>query len=375
MNDFNPSEFRRVVIKIGSALLTDDAGKVDRAWLGGIAEDIASLRAAGQDVLVVSSGAIAIGSGILGIDRRRVRLDELQAAAAAGQVQLVHAYQDVLSEHDIAVAQVLLTLDDTEDRRRFINAKGTLARLLAHGVLPVINENDTVATEEIRYGDNDRLAARVAQMVMADGLLLLSDVDGMYTSDPRRHNGAEHIAEVDSISDGMLAMAGESHSKFGSGGMATKLQAARIATRSGCSTIVASGAVVRPIDALIKGARYTIFHARGTPAAARKQWLTGALEVRGKLQLDQGAVMALAGGSSLLPVGVVKVVGNFSRGDPVALINMDGEELGRGLAGYESNEAVKITGCRTAEIESRLGYPGRSAMVHRNDLVMFERSE
>lgn len=371
MTEFNPHSFQRLVIKIGSAILTDEAGKLNRGWLAGIADDVALLRSSGLDVLVVTSGAIAIGSGVLGIERRRARLDELQAAAAAGQVQLVHAYQDALDVHGIAVAQVLLTLGDTENRRRFLNAKGTLSRLLAHGVLPVINENDTVATEEIRYGDNDRLAARVAQMVMADGLLLLSDVDGLYTSEPRRDRHAEHIAEVDTITDEMLAMAGGPGSTAGSGGMATKLQAARIATYAGCSTIVANGAAIRPVKALIDGARHTVFHARGTPAAARKQWLAGALEVRGQLRLDPGAATALAGGSSLLPVGVVDVIGKFGRGDPVTLINMDGRELGRGLVAYESDEALKIAGCRSADIAARLGYPGRSTMVHRNDLVMF----
>ena len=374
MTNFNPTRFQRLVIKIGSALLTDEAGKVNRRWLAGIAQDIASLRAVGQDVLVVSSGAISIGCGVLGIDRRRTRLDDLQAAAAAGQVQLVHAYQEALSAHGFAVAQVLVTLGDTENRRRYLNAKGTLAKLLAHGVIPVINENDTVATDEIRYGDNDRLAARVAQMAMADGLLLLSDVDGFYTSDPNRDKEAKHIAEVDLITDEMLAMAGGSRSRVGSGGMATKLQAARIATHAGCSTIVASGAVDRPIDALRNGARHTVFHARGTPSGARKQWLAGVLDIRGKLQLDDGAAAALAGGGSLLPVGVIGVLGSFCRGDPVTLTGADGEELGRGLVAYESDEAAKIAGCHSAEIEIRLGYPGRSAMVHRNDLILFDRN-
>lgn len=370
----NSFGFQRLVIKIGSALLTDEKGNVNRRWLGGIAQDIATLRAAGQEVLVVSSGAISIGCGVVGIERRRTRLDELQAAAAAGQVQLVHAYQEALSAHGLPVAQILLTLGDTEDRRRYLNARGTLAKLLAHGVIPVINENDTVATDEIRYGDNDRLAARVAQMVMADGLLLLSDVDGFYTSDPGRDQDARHIPEVDVITDDMFAMAGTSRSGLGRGGMTTKLQAARIATHAGCSTIVANGSVDRPIDSLRRGAKHTIFHARGTPSAARKQWLAGALDVRGKLQLDQGAVVALAGGSSLLPVGVTGVFGDFCRGDPVTLVGEDGRELGRGLVAYESDEAAKIAGCRSTEIEVRLGYPARSAMVHRNDLVLFGKN-
>jgi glutamate 5-kinase len=375
MPGFRPETFQRLVVKIGSALLTDPSGKVNRSWLAGLGADLASLRAAGQDVLVVSSGAIAIGSGVLGVGRRRSRLDELQAAAAAGQVQLVHAYQEALSAHGIAVAQVLLTLGDTEDRRRWLNARGTLTRLLAHGVVPVINENDTVATEEIRYGDNDRLAARVAQMVMADALLLLSDVDGFYTSDPVRHSDARHIPEVESLDDDMLAMASGPGSGIGSGGMATKLQAARIATHAGCTTIIASGVVDRPVAALVAGARHTVFHARGTPAAARKQWLAGTLEVQGKLRLDEGAAAALAGGSSLLPVGVVGVEGRFSRGDPVSLIGANGRELGRGLVAYESDEARAIAGCRSAEVAARLGYPGRAAMVHRNDLVLFDRKE
>lgn len=313
MPAFDPHNFKRLVVKFGSALLTDTDGRVNRRWLAGVAEDVAALRSAGKDVLVVSSGAIAIGSTVLGVARRRARLDELQAAAAAGQVQLVHAWQEALSVHGITVAQVLLTLGDTEDRRRWLNARGTLARLLAHDVVPVINENDTVATEEIRYGDNDRLAARVAQMAMADGLILLSDVDGLYSADPRRAEGATHIPEVDAVTDEIAAMAEGPASGVGSGGMTTKLIAARIATRAGCSTIVASGAVERPIAALIGGARHTVFHARGTPAAARKQWLAGALEVRGTLRLDEGAAAALAAGRSLLPVGVIAVEGRFSR--------------------------------------------------------------
>ena len=361
----------RLVIKIGSSLLVNKDGRLDRDWLSGLAEDIAALHAAKQQTLIVSSGAIAIGSTVLGINPRRSRLDELQAAAAAGQVQLVHAYQEALGKHGIAVAQVLLTLDDTENRRRFLNAKGTLSRLLEHRVVPVINENDTVATEEIRYGDNDRLAARVAQMVMADGLVLLSDVDGFYTADPGKHSDAEHIPMVAKISDEMFVMAGGTRSKLGSGGMATKLQAAKIATHAGCSTFVASGAVERPLHALATGAKCTVFRAEGTPAAARKQWLAGILEVRGELRLDPGAATALANGNSLLPVGLVEVVGSFRRGDAVSLVGANGEELGRGLAAYTSDEAAEIVGCRSEQIEPKLGYRGRTVMVHRDDLVLF----
>ncbi len=361
----------RLVIKIGSSLLVNKDGRLDRAWLSGLAEDIAALHAAKQQTLIVSSGAIAIGSTVLGINPRRSRLEELQAAAAAGQVQLVHAYQEALGEHGIAVAQVLLTLDDTENRRRFLNAKGTLSRLLEHRVVPVINENDTVATEEIRYGDNDRLAARVAQMVMADGLVLLSDVDGFYTADPGKHSDAEHIPMVTKITDEMFVMAGGTRSKLGSGGMATKLQAAKIATHAGCSTFVTSGTVERPLHALATGAKCTVFRAEGTPAAARKQWLAGILEVHGELRLDPGAATALANGNSLLPVGLVEVVGSFRRGDAVSLVGANGEELGRGLAAYTSDEAAEIVGCRSEQIEPKLGYRGRTVMVHRDDLVLF----
>ncbi len=371
MSGIELKSLSRLVIKIGSSLLVNEDGRLDRDWLSGLAEDIAALHAAKQQLLIVSSGAIAIGSNVLGINPRRSRLDELQAAAAAGQVHLVQAYQEALDEHGIAVAQVLLTLDDTENRRRFLNAKGTLSRLLEHRVVPVINENDTVATEEIRYGDNDRLAARVAQMVMADGLILLSDVDGFYTADPGKHSDAEHIPSVAKISDEMFVMAGGSRSKLGSGGMATKLQAARIATHAGCSTFVASGAVERPLHALATGGKCTVFSAEGTPAAARKQWLAGILEVHGELRLDAGATTALANGNSLLPVGLVEVVGNFRRGDAVSLIGANGEELGRGLAAYTSDEAAEIVGCRSEQIEPKLGYRGRTVMVHRDDLVLF----
>ena len=371
MSGVELNKLQRLVVKIGSSLLVNQDGRLDRNWLAGLAEDVATLHAANQQILIVSSGAIAIGSSVLGINPRRSRLEELQAAAAAGQVQLVHAYQDALGEHGVSAAQVLLTLDDTENRRRFLNAKGTLGKLLEHGIVPVINENDTVATEEIRYGDNDRLAARVAQMVMADGLLLLSDVDGFYTSDPGKNPDAEHIPTVAKITEDISAMAGESRSKVGSGGMATKLQAARIATHAGCSTIIASGAMERPLRALADGGKCTVFSAEGTPAAARKQWLAGIHEVRGELRLDPGAATALANGSSLLPVGLLEVVGDFRRGDAVTLIGANGEELGRGLAAYASEEAVEIIGCRSEQIEPKLGYRGRSVMVHRDDLVLF----
>jgi glutamate 5-kinase len=372
MSGFVLSEYRRLVIKVGSSLLIASDDKVHRGWLEGLAENIATLKSHGQEVLIVSSGAIAIGSTVLGINKRRARLEDLQAAAAAGQVQLVTAWQEALALHGIVAAQVLLTPEDTENRRRFLNARGTLEKLLDHSVVPIINENDTVATEEIRYGDNDRLAARVAQLVMADALILLSDVDGLYTADPGSGDNAEHIPEVHKITDDIQAMAGETRSDIGSGGMSTKVQAARIATHAGCSTVIASGAIERPLDSLAAGGTCTIFRAEGTPAAARKQWLAGVLEVRGELRLDDGAVNALKDGKSLLPVGVIEVVGNFRRGDVVTLVGAQGNELGRGLTEYSSEEATLLAGCHSEQIEERLGYRGRSVMVHRDELVLFD---
>ncbi|MDH3533200.1 MAG: glutamate 5-kinase [Gammaproteobacteria bacterium] len=371
MSRFDLQDYRRLVIKVGSSLLIGDDGHVHRGWLQGLADDVAMLQQH-HEVLIVSSGSIAIGSNVLGINTRRAKLEELQAAAAAGQVQLVHAYQEALAKHGITAAQILLTPGDTEDRRRFLNARGTLARLLDRKVIPIVNENDTVATEEIRYGDNDRLAARVAQLVMADALILLSDVDGLYTADPGKDDRAEHIAEVRSITAEIMNIAGETRSAIGSGGMATKVQAARIATHAGCSTVVASGAITRPLSALAAGGKCTVFRAEGTPAAARKQWLAGVLEVRGQLRLDDGAVAALAGGNSLLPVGVVEVLGSFRRGDVVSLVDSGSNELGRGLAEYSSEDAQRLVGCRSEKIEERLGYRGRSVMVHRDELVLFD---
>ena len=372
MSGFELQNFRRLVIKVGSSILIGDDGHIHRGWLEGLADDVAMLHGNGHQVLIVSSGAIAIGSNVLGINKRRARLEDLQAAAAAGQVQLVYAYQEALSRHDVTAAQVLLTPGDTEDRRRFLNARATLSRLLDLSVVPIINENDTVATEEIRYGDNDRLAARVSQMVMADALILLSDVDGLYSEDPAKNDSAELIPEVQRITDEVVRAAGETHSDYGSGGMATKVQAARIATRAGCSTVISSGAIDRPLSALAAGGTCTVFQAQGTPTAARKQWLAGVLEVCGELQLDDGAVKALREGNSLLPVGVAAVTGNFRRGDVVTIVNGHGTELGRGLAEYSSDEAARIMGCRTEHIMERLGYRGRSVIVHRDELVLFE---
>ena len=365
--------YRRIVIKIGSSLLIDDSGAVDIAWLDSLADDVATIYAAGCDVLLVSSGAIAIGGAALGIDRRRARLAELQAAASAGQVLLVNAWASALARHDIATAQVLLTLDDTENRRRFLNARSTLAELQKRRVVPVVNENDTVSTDEIRYGDNDRLAARVAQLVSADSLVLLSDVDGLYDSDPRRKSAARHLAEVPVIDDSITAIAGETRTATGSGGMATKVAAARIATRAGCSTIIAKGTAANPLAELKAGARCTYFPAAGTPAAQRKQWLAGALAVAGTLVIDDGAAAALAEGGSLLPVGVVSAEGEFDRGDIVSIVDELGREIGRGLVEYSTADTRALIGARSHDIEKRLGYRGRAALVHRDELVVFAR--
>ena len=372
MAGFSLENQRRLVIKVGSSLLVGDDGRINRPWLQSLADDVAALQSAGHEPLIVSSGSIAIGCTALGISKRRAGLADLQAAAAAGQVQLVHAYQECLGKHDVSAAQVLLTPGDTENRRRFLNARATLSRLIDLSVVPIINENDTVATEEIRYGDNDRLAARVSQLVMADALILLSDVDGLYDKDPTQDETAEHIARVEKITEDIVALAGETRSDVGSGGMATKVQAARIATLAGCCTVVTSGVVDRPLAALAEQGKHTVFLAQGTPAAARKQWLAGALDVEGELRIDDGAEAALQDGKSLLPVGVAAIDGAFERGDVVRILNSGGEEIGRGLAEYSAQEAKTLLGHRSEHIESLLGYRGRSVIVHRDELVLFE---
>ena len=374
MSNIGIAGSQRLVVKIGSALLIDERGALDRHWLQTLLDDVADFAANGKQVLLVSSGSVALGCSTLGLNRRRARLEELQAAAAVGQIRLAQAYQELLAQRGIAVAQILLTPDDTEVRRRFLNARGTLKKLLDLGAVPVINENDTVATDELRYGDNDRLAARVAQLVMADGLILLSDVDGLYDSNPRVNESAQHIAEVTEVDDRVMAMANGTGSSHGSGGMTTKLLAARIATRAGCTTWIGNGAKEHPLRALADGANTTCFVATGTPAAARKQWLGGMLELRGELHLDAGASAALLAGKSLLPVGIASVSGNFRRGDAISLISDAGRELGRGLATYASDEVTEICGCRSQEIESRLGYRGPAVVVHRDDLVLFDQA-
>jgi glutamate 5-kinase len=368
------SSAKLVVIKIGSALLVDpDSGTLRRAWLESLCGDVASLRREGKNVLLVSSGAIALGRGALNLRGGPLKLEESQAAAAAGQVRLAEAYADILAGADIVAAQVLLTLGDTEERRRYLNARATLKMLLALGSIAVINENDTVATAEIRYGDNDRLAARVASMMEADLLILLSDVDGLYTSDPSRDAAAAHVAEVDAITPQVEAMAGDSMSGVGRGGMASKLAAAKIATAAGCDVIIAKGTSGHPIAAIREGARATRLAANGTPAAARKRWIAGVLKPQGTLIIDAGAAKALADGKSLLPAGIRQVDGRFERGDAVVVKDHAGREIARGLAAYGAGDAERIAGKRSLEIEAILGYRGRDEMIHRDDLALTGR--
>ncbi len=362
---------RRVVVKIGSVLLVEqDSGAIRRAWLDALADDLAGLRAAGAQVIVVSSGAIAVGRRHLGLTRATIKLEESQAAAATGQIRLAHAYQETLARHDITVAQILLTLSDTEERRRHLNARGTLETLLRLGVVPVINENDTVATHEIRFGDNDRLAARVAAMMNADALVLLSDIDGLYSTDPRVDPEARFIPEVPAITPAIEAMAGKAPVGYSSGGMVTKLAAARIAVAAGCRMVIADGRATAPLTAIAAGARCTWFLADLEPRTARKRWIAGALSPAGRIVVDDGALAALRKGKSLLPAGVRRVEGSFERGDAVTVEDQAGREVARGLSAYSSHHAGLIAGYKSREIEARLGYRGREELIHRDDLVL-----
>jgi glutamate 5-kinase len=362
---------QRLVVKIGSALVVNSDEAAPRTtWLDGVAADIALLRARGVDVIVVSSGAIALARRSLGLQQRRLRLEEQQAAAAVGQIRLAQAWSEALSAKDLTAAQLLLTLDDTEDRRRYLNARATLNTLLTIGCIPVINENDTVATAEIRFGDNDRLAARVAEMMQADQLVLLSDIDGLYTADPRRDHTATHIPVVSAITPEIEAMGGEPPPGYSSGGMQTKLVAARIATQAGCAMAIAYGHTERPLAALASGARCTWFLAAPEGRSARKRWIAGTLAPLGTLVVDAGAARALAAGRSLLPAGVRSVDGTFQRGDPVVVRNASGKALARGLSAYASVDAERIAGHRSDEIEAILGWRGRDEIIHRDDLVL-----
>ncbi|WP_019963649.1 glutamate 5-kinase [Pannonibacter phragmitetus] len=362
-------EFKRIVVKIGSALLVEN-GKLRREWLEAIVDDLAALAEKGCELLVVSSGSIALGRGVLGLPRGPLKLEESQAAAAVGQIALAQAYSECLGRKGLKAGQVLLTLGDTEERRRYLNARATIGTLLRMGAVPIINENDTVATSEIRYGDNDRLAARVATMTTADCLVLLSDIDGLYTAPPATNPDAVFLPEVPRITPEIEAMAGSAGSELSRGGMKTKIDAAKIATSAGTVMAIASGKRMSPLRAIDEGVRCTWFLAASTPATARKAWINGHLEPRGEVHLDAGAVSALKSGKSLLPAGVTHISGGFSRGDTVKIIAPEGRVLGRGLIAYDAAEARMIAGRNSREIEAIVGYPGRAEMIHRDDLAL-----
>ena len=365
------ADFRRVVVKVGSSLLVDaQAGRLKESWLASLAADLAEFHRDKRDLLVVSSGAIALGRAVLKLAGGPLKLEDSQAAAAVGQIALARTWTEALSRHGIIAGQVLVTLGDTEERRRYLNARSTIDTLLQWRAIPVINENDTVATSEIRYGDNDRLAARVATMVSADLLVLLSDVDGLYDKPPETDQAARHVARVERITPEIEAMAGAALSEFSRGGMQTKIEAARIATSGGTHMIIASGRRDHPLRAIAEGARCTWFLTPANPVTARKKWIAGALEPKGTLTIDAGAVAALRRGKSLLPAGVVGVEGGFARGDAVIIRGPNGAEIGRGLCAFDAEDAQKIRGRSSADIASILGFRGRAEMVHRDDLVV-----
>jgi glutamate 5-kinase len=367
---------RRIVVKVGSALLVDpETGRLNRAWLETLVDDLLRLRARHQQVILVSSGAIALGRRQLKLAKGPLRLEEKQAAAAVGQIRLAHAYKELLEEKGVTVAQVLLTLEDSEVRRRYLNARATLSALLDLGAMPVINENDTVATAEIRYGDNDRLAARVAQMASADCLLLLSDVDGLYTADPNKDPNARFIERVRHVTPEIEAMAGRSMSDVGSGGMATKILAAKIAVSAGCHMCISAGHHPHPVRRIEDGARCTWFAPTANPKAARKQWIAGTLRPAGSLTIDEGALKALRAGKSLLPAGVRSASGRFERGDTVSVVSPEGAEVARGIVAYSDTDAARIMGRKSSEIEALLGFSGRAEMIHRDDLVILHDPE
>ena len=361
---------RRIVIKIGSALLVDaDTGALRSEWLEGLIADVADLRDQGRDILLVSSGSIALGRRHLGLPEGGLSLERAQAAASVGQIALARAYTEALAGHGLTAAQVLVTLEDSENRRRYLNSRATLATLLDLGAVPIVNENDTVATDEIRYGDNDRLAAQVASLAGADVLVLLSDVAGLYTADPRHDPSARRVPLVTNITPQVLAMGGEAGTQGAKGGMRTKLMAAEIALQAGCSMAITLGTIQRPLKALVEGAECTWFQSDADPKAARKRWIH-AMRPRGQITVDAGAARALKAGNSLLPAGVTGVSGKFQRGDPVDILGPGETALARGLAGYDATEASLIAGCQSSEIEARLGHPGRAALVHRDDMAI-----
>jgi glutamate 5-kinase len=363
--------FRRIVVKVGSSLLIDQgAGAVRKAWLEALASDIAELHRGGRDILIVSSGAIALGRATLKLPRGTLKLEDSQGAAAVGQIALARIWSEVLGQHKIGTGQILVTLQDTEERRRYLNARSTISRLLSWKVIPVINENDTVATSEIRYGDNDRLAARVATMTSADLLVLLSDIDGLYDAPPGKNKNAKHIPVVAAVTPEIEAMAGAAETELSRGGMQTKIEAAKIATTAGTHMVIGSGRVDHPLQAIASGARATWFLTRGNPVTSRKKWIAGSLEPKGTLVIDAGAVRALRQGNSLLPVGVIRVDGQFARGDAVIVRGPDGGEIGRGLVAYDAGDADKLKGRPSSDIVLLLGIEGRAEMIHRDDLAL-----
>jgi glutamate 5-kinase len=367
----SPEDFRRIVIKIGSSLLVDrESGRLRTVWLEALANDVARLSKGGRDLIVVSSGAIALGRGVLGLPRGVLKLEESQAAAAVGQIALAHAYTEMLHKVGLTAGQVLLTLGDTEERRRYLNARSTIGTLLKLRAVPVINENDTVATSEIRYGDNDRLAARVATMMSADLLVLLSDVAGLYTAPPAQDPKATLIETVERITPAIEAMAGAAGSELSRGGMETKIAAAKIATVAGTAMIIASGHELAPLSRISAGEKCTWFLPDANPVTARKRWISGRLETRGAVIVDDGAVKALRAGKSLLPAGVRRIEGSFQRGDAVEIRSESGEEIGRGLVAYDADYAGKIAGRNSREIETILGFAGRAEMIHRDDMAL-----
>lgn len=369
------SDAKRLVVKIGSALLVDrSTGQLRADWLRALAQDVADIRARGTDVIIVSSGSIALGRGVLDLGAADLPLEQSQAAAAVGQIQLARAYEEALTPHGIKTGQVLVTLEDSKDRKRYLNSRATLETLLGLGVTPIVNENDTIATDEIRYGDNDRLAAQVAVTVGADQLVLLSDVDGLYTANPQSDTQAVHIPVVDALTPDIVAMGGEAASGLSRGGMITKIMAARIATEAGCAMAITLGSPHNPLKKMGEGARATWFSANLSPQAARKGWIV-AMKPRGTLVLDAGAVTALRDGKSLLPAGITDCSGAFERGDPVDVIGPDGAMLGVGLVRYAADETALIKGRRSADIEAILGYHGRAALIHRDDLVLTDRTK
>ena len=365
------TDFRRIVIKVGSSLLVDGAG-LRAGWLAALAADIAALHRGGRDVLVVSSGAIALGRSVLKLPRGALKLEESQGAAAVGQIALARIWAEVLSDHGITAGQVLVTLGDTEERRRYLNARSTIAKLLDWRAVPMINENDTVATSEIRYGDNDRLAARVATMASADLLVLLSDIDGLYDAPPGPGVTANLIPVVERITPEIEAVAGDAASELSRGGMRTKIEAGKIATGGGAHMVIGSGKIDHPLRTIIDGGLCTWFLTPANPVTSRKKWIAGSLEPRGVLTIDAGAVRALRSGRSLLPAGVVRVEGAFARGDAVVIRGPDTAEIGRGLVAYDAADAEKIKGRDSREIASLLGITGRAEMVHRDDLVVWD---